>query len=284
MQAAGLRRRLGRPAPRARPGQRNLHRAPPAAARAEPGAGRRAAAGGRAGGASNPPPSRSKEVNPHGLAFIAGQAATFRPAARPRAAPGRESRSPNCGPPWPPPAPAPPDVLRVTCFLSSLEGLAAVRADVRARIPVAAAATSCRSQRAPARAVAECEAVARLAAAPASPVEVPSIPRPSTSPPATRRWSWWARRSSSSAARRWPSVSRRTTRASPSSAWTRPWSRPAAIAQEHGLRRLLTRFPSLAPLIRKVRAEFFDPARPARRHHAAVRGPAFDGRRLRAWT
>lgn len=53
------------------------------------------------------------------------------------------------------------DVVRVTCFLSSLENLAATRKLVEAEYP-RAALTYVQTQRAPSHAVAACEAVARL--------------------------------------------------------------------------------------------------------------------------
>lgn len=110
-----------------------------------------------------------KEVNPHGLAFIAGQAAGSEGPLDPVPPLAGKSlgklraavAAAGCGA---------PDVLRVTCFLSSLERLDAVRKMVAAEYPLAAV-NYVQIQRAPARAVAECEAVARLREAPAAPVE-----------------------------------------------------------------------------------------------------------------
>lgn len=111
-----------------------------------------------------------KEVNPEGLAFIAGQAAgSDRPLdpvpplaeqalARLRtavAAAGSQSA----------------DVLRVTCFLSSFDGLDSVRKTVAAEYP-AIAVNYVQIQRAPNRSVVECEAVARLHNAPATQVRM----------------------------------------------------------------------------------------------------------------
>jgi enamine deaminase RidA (YjgF/YER057c/UK114 family) len=111
-----------------------------------------------------------KEINPQGLAFISGQGAgsnnpldavpplaakaldNLRAAVR---AAGSESQ----------------DVVRVTCFLSSLDNLAAARAPFDAEFP-AAARDFVQVQRAPVRAVAECEAVARLHQPPAAPLEM----------------------------------------------------------------------------------------------------------------
>jgi enamine deaminase RidA (YjgF/YER057c/UK114 family) len=105
--------------------------------------------------ASNP----KKEVNPGGLAFLSARAAgsdnpldPMAPlAARSLADLRQEVKAAGA---------EPQDVLRVTCFLSSLEDLAAARALVAAEYP-RAAASYVQTQRAPARAMAACEAVAR---------------------------------------------------------------------------------------------------------------------------
>ena len=100
-----------------------------------------------------------KVVNPQGLAFFAGQlgkdvnqsltqlqtavnAARIKPAA----------------------------VLRVTCFLSSLDGIQTARTAVASAFP-SAAVNFVQLQREALETLAECEAVGRLEAAPASPVE-----------------------------------------------------------------------------------------------------------------
>jgi enamine deaminase RidA (YjgF/YER057c/UK114 family) len=101
-----------------------------------------------------------KEVNPGGLAFISAYPATADDPVAPVAplatktlaslrqavkAAGAEAS----------------DVLRVTCFLSSLEDFAATRGLVEAEYP-RAALNYIQTQRAPVQAVAACEAVARL--------------------------------------------------------------------------------------------------------------------------
>ncbi len=63
----------------------------------------------------------------------------------------------------------PADVLRVTCFLSSLENLAATRQLVETEYP-RAAHDYVQTERAPGRAVAACEGVARLRSAPDTPL------------------------------------------------------------------------------------------------------------------
>lgn len=111
-----------------------------------------------------------KEVNPHGLAFISGQVDTSDNPLDPvqpfatkalndlRAAVSAAGATPK-------------DVLRVTCFLSSLEDLPAVRLMFDREYPWAAR-NYVQAQRVPARAIAECEAVARLSAPPAGPLEM----------------------------------------------------------------------------------------------------------------
>ena len=63
------------------------------------------------------------------------------------------------------------DVLRVSCFLSSLENLAATRDQVAAQFPKAVM-TFVQTERAPSRAVAACEAVARLRRNPGAPLRM----------------------------------------------------------------------------------------------------------------
>lgn len=106
-----------------------------------------------------------KEVNPGGLAFLSAQAATSPDplaavaplTAQSIAALRQEVKAAGS---------QASDVLRVTCFLSSLENLAASRKAVEAEYP-RAAHDFVQTQRAPGRALAACEAVARLRTAPA---------------------------------------------------------------------------------------------------------------------
>jgi enamine deaminase RidA (YjgF/YER057c/UK114 family) len=100
-----------------------------------------------------------KEVNPHGLVFLAGQQATG-PAPLDPVAPLAEKSLAGLRTAVTASGAAPGDVLRGTCFLTSLDGLAKVRELVVANFP-AAAWNFVQIQRAPARAIVECEAVAR---------------------------------------------------------------------------------------------------------------------------
>jgi enamine deaminase RidA (YjgF/YER057c/UK114 family) len=101
-----------------------------------------------------------KEVNPYGLAFLSAQvAASENPldpvaplTAKSLAALRQAVQAAGS---------EPAGVVRVTCFLSSLENLAATRKLVEAEYP-RAALDYVQTQRAPIRALAACEAVARL--------------------------------------------------------------------------------------------------------------------------
>ena len=117
-----------------------------------------------------------RAVNPHGLAFLSAQSseqeglpARLAPLARqtlPKlrgalAAAGLEGR----------------DVVRVTCFLSSLEDVWDVRTLVAAEFPKAVY-SFVQPERAPSHAVAACEAVARLRSPAGSPLRVLSAKVP----------------------------------------------------------------------------------------------------------
>jgi len=107
-----------------------------------------------------------KDLNPYGLAWISGKAATSADplgpvaplTARSLAALRQSVRAAGA---------EPRDVLRVTCFFSSLEDLAASRALVEAEYPKAAL-DYIQTKRAPDVALGACEAVARLPRDPGS--------------------------------------------------------------------------------------------------------------------
>jgi enamine deaminase RidA (YjgF/YER057c/UK114 family) len=102
-----------------------------------------------------------KEVNPHGLAFLSAQIATSENPLDPVAPLVADSLS-RLRKAVSATGAAPSDVVRVSCFLSSLENLAATRGAVADAFPHAAV-NLLQSERSPGRAVAACEAVARLA-------------------------------------------------------------------------------------------------------------------------
>jgi len=101
-----------------------------------------------------------KDVDPYGLAFISSQSASAADPQSPVAPLVAQSLA-SLGHALKAADAAPPDVLRVTCFLSSLDNLAASRQAVAAAYP-AAVADFIQTERAPANALAACEAVARL--------------------------------------------------------------------------------------------------------------------------
>jgi len=110
-----------------------------------------------------------KDVNPSGLAFISPTVATAEdplgpvPPLTEKALAGLRHSLDSAGL-------APPDALRVTCFLSSLQNLAETRRLVQTEYP-RAALDFVQLNRAPRQALAACEAVARLRAPPPSPLE-----------------------------------------------------------------------------------------------------------------
>jgi len=110
-----------------------------------------------------------KEVNPSGLAFLAGQAAVA-PDRTFQMAPLAEQSLRQLGTALAAAGLGKADVLRTTCFLTSLDDAAAVRQKVAVEFPQAASAIV-QLQREPHRSVVECEAVARLRAPPAQPVQ-----------------------------------------------------------------------------------------------------------------
>ena len=110
-----------------------------------------------------------KDVNPSGLAFLSPAVATAEdplgpvpPLMEKSLAGLRQSLTAN--------KLAPADVTRLTCFVSSLAGISETLHRVEADYPHAAL-DFVQPARAPREAMAACEAVARLAAEPASPIE-----------------------------------------------------------------------------------------------------------------
>jgi enamine deaminase RidA (YjgF/YER057c/UK114 family) len=97
--------------------------------------------------------------NEHGLAFISGRVTTLVDATKPLHA--ALSRMPA----------DPPNMRRVTCYISAIEAAGRVEADVKRAFP-AAAITVAQMQRAPIADAAACEAVAALSAPPAKPFDV----------------------------------------------------------------------------------------------------------------
>ncbi len=101
-----------------------------------------------------------KEVNDYGLVFLSGQVATSGSPLDP-VLPLAQKALADLGAALKAAGSEPGDVLRVTCYLSSLDNRQAVRQLFAAAYPQAAF-DYLQSQRAPVRAMAACEAVARL--------------------------------------------------------------------------------------------------------------------------
>jgi enamine deaminase RidA (YjgF/YER057c/UK114 family) len=125
-----------------------------------------------------------KDVNPHGLAFLSGQPATSPDPLDPVAPLVAQSLSSLRQEVKAAGADA-AGVLRVTCFLSSLDNLSPTRQLLESEYP-RAAHNLVQTERAPGRAVAACEAVARLQSEPGSRLSFPPVeslpPNPGQSP------------------------------------------------------------------------------------------------------
>jgi enamine deaminase RidA (YjgF/YER057c/UK114 family) len=126
----------------------------------------------------------NRDVNPNGLAFFSEQAATSENPLDP-VAPLTAKSLARLRQVVKAAGVEPPDVMRVTCYFSSLDNLAASRSLVEAEYP-AAAIDYVRPQRAPSGALAACEAVARLRRSPAARLQTVDVdalaPEPGVSP------------------------------------------------------------------------------------------------------
>ncbi len=101
-----------------------------------------------------------KEVNPHGLLFVSGQASLNDNPIGPVASLVQLSAD-SLNRAIAGSGAALKDVLRVTCFVSSLQDIAEVRSKIRSYYPTGAL-NVVQAQRAPMRGISECEAVVRL--------------------------------------------------------------------------------------------------------------------------
>jgi enamine deaminase RidA (YjgF/YER057c/UK114 family) len=111
-----------------------------------------------------------KELNPHGLAFLSAQSASS-PNPLDPVAPLTAKSLAGLGQAAKAAGSESADVLRVTCFLSSLDNVAASRKLVDAEYPKAAI-DFVQTERAPFHALAACEAVARLRSDPGAAVRM----------------------------------------------------------------------------------------------------------------
>jgi enamine deaminase RidA (YjgF/YER057c/UK114 family) len=117
--------------------------------------------------------SSHKLLNPNGLAFFSGQAAVSGNPLDP-VSPLMEQSLDSLRKAVHAAGATANDVVQVTCFVSSLANLTAARALVEGEYP-RAAANYVQPQRVPARAMAACEAVARLSADPGPLRMVPAV-------------------------------------------------------------------------------------------------------------
>jgi enamine deaminase RidA (YjgF/YER057c/UK114 family) len=125
-----------------------------------------------------------RPVNPHGLAFFSGQAgsAPLSPdTPEMKVAPLTEKALRDLAVAMRGVNVEAKNVLRVTCFATSLEDYQDVRLMVHREYP-AAAVNIVQVQRAPSQALVECESVARLGSEPGTPLKVLNTPGLSESP------------------------------------------------------------------------------------------------------
>lgn len=113
-----------------------------------------------------------KPVNPAGLAFISGQDIT---SEEPQAQVAELARKSLAQLRQAADAAGASAMLRVACFASSLDGAAEMQSAIAAAFPNVAAYIV-QTQRAPAQAIVECEGVARLSKPPAAPLELLNPP------------------------------------------------------------------------------------------------------------
>jgi enamine deaminase RidA (YjgF/YER057c/UK114 family) len=111
-----------------------------------------------------------KQVNPHGLAFLSAESAASKDYTG-RMAPLVEKSVEQLGSSLRAAGLDGKDVLRVTCFLSSMEDVREARRIVASEFP-RAALNFVQPQRAPSHAAAACEAVARLRAPAGEPLRM----------------------------------------------------------------------------------------------------------------
>ena len=125
--------------------------------------------------------SSRREVNPHGVAFFSARPVMSEdplasvPPLTARSLAGLQGALSSAGVDA-------SDVLRVTCFLSSLENVAESRRRVQAEYPKAAL-NLVQTERAPSEGLAACEAAARLRKAPATPLEFVAAASGEDTPP-----------------------------------------------------------------------------------------------------
>jgi enamine deaminase RidA (YjgF/YER057c/UK114 family) len=201
----------------------------------------------------------NKPVNPNGLAFISGQGASVdqplqpmlplfeKSLARMRSALGAAGVESG-------------DVLRATCYLSSLDELSPIRQRAYAEFPKAALNFVQRT-REPFQSVAECEAVARLRRPPAEPLVFVNPPALGNSPDHSQAALVRARKLALTGTQlafgfRETDARLAFQRLGKSLEQTGSSYDRVAVASVYPLSR------SIADLVRKVRPEFYDSARP----------------------
>jgi enamine deaminase RidA (YjgF/YER057c/UK114 family) len=198
-----------------------------------------------------------RTVNPAGLAFISGQDAAL-PDPQPKVAGLARQSLARLG--QAAAAAAAPVMLRVACFVSSLEDAAEVQSAMAAAFP-GALGFVVQAQRAPSQALVECEGVARLSKAPGAPVELLNPPGLRQSPSYSQVALVGPQRVVLAGAQ----MAFRYTEDDARLAFQRLEKTLAGAGASLKRAVMLNTYPlspQLADLVRKVRFDFLDPARP----------------------
>lgn len=217
-----------------------------------------------------------KPVHPHGLALLSGQLITREGPLQVQVAPLAEQSLANLAATAQAANIAPDNFLRVSCFASSLTDAADVRAAIARRFP-RAQATLVQTQRSPQQTLVECEAAARLSAAPPSPAELmypPGLPQ-------SKAYSQAVLVSSPSIVLAGAQLAFRYTEADARLAFERLEKTLAGARTSLKSTIFLNTYPlsnQLADLVRRVRFDFLDPARPPASTLLLFEGlPSMDG-------
>ncbi len=200
-----------------------------------------------------------KAVNPHGLAFISGQAASSEKPST-QMVPLLEKSLADLRSAVKAADVENRDVLRATCFMTSLGDISLVRRLVEAEYPQAAL-NYVQLQRSPVRSVVECEAVARLRVSPGGSLQFihpESLPR---SPNYSQVAAVGAPRLAFTGAHLAMGLGEAEARLA-FKKLEHSLELAGASIRQVAMSTLYPVFPAAADLVRKIRFEFYDPAHP----------------------
>jgi enamine deaminase RidA (YjgF/YER057c/UK114 family) len=201
----------------------------------------------------------NRDTNPSGLAFFSAEAATSQDPLDP-VAPLTAKSLERLKQTVRVAGAAAADVVRVTCYLSSLDDLAGSRSLVEAEYP-GAAADFVRPRRAPAEAMAACEAVARLKSPPSEPwqaVDGDGVAREDGQSAAVLLGAPGVVLTGTQASFGYEEKDARLALERLRGALEQAGAKPGGVAYV----RYYSLYPGISSQVRKLRAEFFDAARP----------------------